>query len=428
MKPTPARKAAINSRPLTVLSDTLLVLYLLLGPGLWLVMAVGIATARVRMGKLQNRRRPGAIDPSTAPSVAIVVPARNEAAGIARCLRSILAMHYPTASEGRFRVVAVDDRSTDGTADVMDQLARQDGRLTVLRLTDKPDDWLGKCHAIAQGVGRLSVEPGSKTAEAGPPDPRGPDWLLFIDSDVTVRPDALLDVLSMAIERQADAVSILTRQRCETLLEKMLTPLGCGAILAMYVASWTNEDRRRRSAFANGQFFLVRRALYERVGGHASVRQEAVEDVMLMRRLKAHGGKCRLYSGDHLAETRMYDSLPRMFKGWARIYASASHRRPWRILLGMLVVGSGMAAFAAVAWSVLSSAGTAWTAAASVHLLTVLGVVASVYRWSGNSPWLALLFPLAATFQQAFYLYALWWCLTNRMEWRGTVCSAAPTT
>lgn len=402
--------------------DFPLALYAFLGPGLWLLLALGLLTARVRMGKLQRRGTRPPLSPDDAPDVTVIVPARNEAPGIRACISSVLAMHYPAPGERRFRVIAVDDRSTDGTAEIMDDIARTEPRLTVLRLVDKPDDWLGKCHAIWKAVEHLDTA----LCPNRTPSDREQSWLLLVDSDVTVRPDALLEVMTQARHRGADAVSILTRQRCDTLVEKLLTPVGCAAILAMYVASWTNEDNRRGSAFANGQFFLIRRGVYDRVGGHAAVRHEPVEDVMLMRRLKAAGAKCRLYSGDHLAETRMYDTLARMFKGWARIYSGASARRPWRILLGSVFVLSGLSAFVMLPWAVLGGGGLGWTALAAVHLAAVLAVMAAVYRWSGNSPWLAALFPVAGGFQLAFYSYALWWCATNRMEWRGTAYSTPP--
>lgn len=389
---------------------TLWAIYGVLGPGLWLLLGLGLVTARVRMGKLQSAEIKLPADP---PEVTVVIPAHNEGAGIVRCLESVLAMHYPAMGEGRFRVVAVDDRSTDQTGRLMEEVARRDPRLRVVRLTEKPADWLGKCNALRQGVAAADQDGGN-----------GGGWLLFIDSDVVVQPEALRRVMSQALRRGADAVSILTRQRCDSFIEKLLTPVGCAAILAMYTASFTNEDNRRNSAFANGQFFLIRREVYDRVGGHAAVKNHPVEDVTLMRILKGSGAKCRLYSGDSLAETRMYDSLGRMFKGWGRIYSGASDRRPWRILVGSVFVLSGVAAFAMLPLAALAGWGGVWTALAGLHLLAVLGCLGAIYRWSGNSPLLAGLFPVAGGFQLAFYGYALWWCVTNRMEWRGTAYSA----
>jgi cellulose synthase/poly-beta-1,6-N-acetylglucosamine synthase-like glycosyltransferase len=376
--------------------------YVLLGPVLWAMYGLGLVAARVRMGRL--RGSDGKLPPKP-PRVAVIIPARNEGAGIRECLRSVLALEYP---EGLMQVVAVDDRSTDDTAGQMEAIAQSDPRLTVIRLTEKPDDWLGKCNALHQGVAAVGADV---------------EWFLFVDSDVKVEPQSLRRVMAVAAGRNVDAVSILTRQRCDTFVEKLLTPVACAAILTMYLASLTNVDNRR-AAFANGQFFLIRRTAYDRVGGHSAVKSESVEDVMMMRVLKASGAKCRLYSGEDLAETRMYDTVERMFKGWGRIYSGASKRRPWRILGGMAVVASGLAAFGVfglgAAQSMLAGEMNLWAIWGAVHVAVVLACLAAVYRWSGNPGWLALLFPVAGVMQLAFYGYALWWCATNRMEWRGT--------
>jgi cellulose synthase/poly-beta-1,6-N-acetylglucosamine synthase-like glycosyltransferase len=375
-------------------------IYLVIGPGLAALVTVGMVVSRVRFLKIRTRRYDW--PKGSVPQVAILIPAHNEGAGIEQCLRSVLLMEYP----GELRVVAVDDRSTDDTLARMQEVARSDSRLAVVSVTEKPADWLGKCNAL-----RVA----SEHAWA-----REAQWLLFVDSDVVVEPGALRATLSQALARGVDAVSILTRQRCETFLEKLLTPLACGAIVSMYFASATNEDNRRETAFANGQFFLIRRTVYDRVGGHAAVKDMPTEDVDLMRVLKRSGARCRLYAGDDLAETRMYDSLSRMLTGWARIYSGASHRRPWRILAASGVMLTLLGAFAMPWLSIGLGWGPSWLAAGGAHLALVLVILSCIYRWSGNAGWLAVLYPVALPFQLVFFGKALSWCLTNRMVWRGT--------
>lgn len=387
-----------------------LILYILVGPALWLFFGFGLASARIRLNKL-SRKRPKPKD--TLPGVTVMVPARNEGPGIHRCLESILNMDYP----GDLKLIAVDDRSTDQThAEMLRVAENSNGRLTVLQIKDLPDHWLGKCHALHTAA-KLADTP----------------WLLFVDSDVTVEKNALSDVMTMALARHADAVSLLTRQRCETFLERICTPLACGAVVAMYTGALTNDDNKKDTAFANGQFFLIRREPYEKVGGHEAVRFLATEDVDLMRILKKADFKVRLYQGDHLAETRMYDSIPRMYKGWARIYSTASHRRPWRILGAMLFTLLGMAAWITpfLFWNLGSVPGTPlmdtpwithlWRGAAMIHLLAVFIDISYVYRWAGVRPWLAIFYPVAGAVQLSYFAYALWWCITKKVEWRGTV-------
>jgi glycosyltransferase involved in cell wall biosynthesis len=384
--------------------------YAALGPGAWGLVLLGLMNSRSKMGKLKSSR---AVLPERPPEVTVLIPAHNEAGAIEACLRSVLGMDYPS-----FRVVAIDDRSTDGTGAIMDRVSGEDPRLRVMHLTTRPEGWLGKCYALHAG-GALE---GGEGAGAPGGAIRTP-WVLFVDSDVVVEPSALSRAMAMALAREVAAVSLLTRQRCETLAERLLTPIACAAILGMYLASHTNNDNRARSAFANGQFFLIRADAYRAAGGHEAVRQDGVEDVALMKRLKRGGAKCRLYSGDDLAETRMYANVRDMFKGWARIYSTASYRRPWRILVASGFFLSGIGAFVAAgvlgAVAVMSGVGVAWGVAAGVHLGLVLVSVGAAYRWSRNSVWLALLFPAAGAVQLAFFAYALYWCATKRFEWRG---------
>jgi len=381
--------------------------YAMFGPGLWLALGCGMMAARVRMSRLSWSR---AKLPAKPPKLAIVIPARNEGRYIGRCMESILTQAYPG---GEFVVVAVNDRSTDNTGAELDAVAARDPRLLVLHLTEKPDDWLGKCHALHRGVEAV---------------PANTEWILFIDSDVSLNDNALSRTMALTLERGIDAVSALTRQRCETVWEKLCTPVACAAIVAMYLASLTNVDRWRNTAFANGQFFLIRRSAYLKVGGHEVVRHWPCEDIELMRLLKQHDFKCRLYSGEDLAETRFYDSVTRMFEGWGRIYSGASGRRPYRILAAMVFVASGAAAFFALPWALAEAYASGggwnlWTSLAAVHLAAVLACLAAVYRWSGNAMWYGVFFPFTAVMQTAFFVYALWWCLTNKMIWRGTAYS-----
>ena len=365
-------------------------------------MFVLLLLGRRRMTRLLHTR---AGLPSVPPHVTILVPAKDEAPGIRKCLERILAQDYPN-----FRVVAVDDRSTDGTGPILDELAREHPRrVTALHVEQGglPDGWLGKCHALH--VASRAVEG---------------DWLLFVDSDVTLQPSALSRALSLAVARKYDALSILTRLECDGFWDRLILPLAGGAWSVMHAVSLTNDDRRTRSAAANGQFFLIRRSAYEAVGGHESVRAQITEDVELMRHLKGRGFRTRLLLGAHLASTRMHATLRQMFHGWARIYSGTSRRSPWRIAGAMaFLVLCGFVLYPALAWGVARAVIARefdWLIASGGHALLMTAYLALIYRGSGNRARFALLFPLGGSILLAILAFALRTCRTGRVNWRET--------
>jgi chlorobactene glucosyltransferase len=277
-----------------------------------------------------------------------------------------------------------------------------------------PDGWLGKCNALHVGTHNLSC-----------------DWLLFVDSDVKVEPAALRDTIGLALRRGYDAVSILTRLECDTLLEQLVLPLAAGTWSVMFAISLTNDDQRRDIAAANGQFFLIRTDPYRKVHGHAAVHNQICEDVELMRVLKANGCKVRMQFGAHLASTRMHATLQQIFSGWGRIYCGTARRRMGRIIQAMaFYLISGFSLYPALAWGAWRAFAVhqpAWLLAAGAHLAIMTIFLSVIYRGSGNRARLALLFPLGGAMMVAIMGYALRLCHTGRLSWRGTEVRAATT-
>ena len=378
------------------MAAALLILYLLIGPLAWLGYGALLLLGRERMARLQRSRDELPPDP---PTVTILVPAKDEAAGIDACLRRVLAQDYP-----RFDVIAIDDRSADGTGEALDRLAAETPRLESIHIKPGglPPGWLGKSHALHVGAERATG-----------------DWLLLVDSDVTLQPDALRRALALALAREYDALTILTRLETSGFWDALLLPVLAASWASIFAVSLTNDDRRSTAA-ANGQFFLIRAAAYRDVGGHAAVRDRIVEDVELARKLKAAGRRVRFFSGAHLASTRMHATLRQMFHGWARIYAGTARRRPRRIAgaLAFLLIG-GLSVYPALLYAALSGR-PAWLATAGFHLLLLTLIVGLLYRWSGRRAWRAVLFPLTAGMVCGILAFALRRCATGRVDWRGT--------
>jgi chlorobactene glucosyltransferase len=274
--------------------------------------------------------------------VSVVIPARDEAHNLGSLLGSLRVIAGDPVL-GFLDAVVVDDASTDGTGDI----ARQAGvpSLSVVRLeeSDKPDGWVGKTNACQVGAAATSG-----------------DWLLFLDADVTLGPLAIAGALAFARERNLDAFSMFLRQRCETLWERLLLPYAFQQFFAG-VDPERMRDPSSDEAVFNGQFILIRRAVYNAIGGHFSVRADVAEDVAIARVLKAQGYRIDVGRGEALADVRMYRSFASIRRGFGKNayailadepvrgiqVAAASTGAGMTIpLLGMAVIASGRARMA----------------------------------------------------------------------------------
>lgn len=377
-------------------------LYLILGPLAWMGMLTVFLMGRRRMLRLRDEPVTVLSDP---PHVTILVPGKDEADQIEQGIRSILGQDYPN-----FRVIAINDRSTDQTGAILDRLAAEyPQKLSVMHIApgSLPEGWLGKCNALHLAAARAEGE-----------------WLFFVDSDVTLQADALSRAMGLSVPRRYDALSILTRLVCQSFWERLLLPLAGGAWAVMNAASLTNVDSVKRIAVANGQFFLIRRSAYEAVGGHGAVRAEITEDVALMRLLKRNGCRTRFMLGAHLASTRMHSSLKQIVHGWGRILSGSTLRRPGRLVGAILfLILCGFSVYPALAWGVIAAvryADPKWLVAAATHLGLITMYLAIIYRSSGNPMRNAWLFPLGGTLLLWIFAFALRICQTGRLTWRET--------
>jgi chlorobactene glucosyltransferase len=379
-------------------------IYVVVGPLAWALLALAMFMGRSRMARLANWR--GEL-PKPPPHVSILVPAKDEGEHIRRCIESILSQDYPD-----FSIIAINDRSTDDTGPIIDALAKEHRRLRVVHIESLPSGWLGKCHALWSGA---------KLADAN-------DWLFFVDSDVTLKRNALSTALSLAVAREYDVLTLLTALECHTFLERLILPLAAAAWSIMFTISLTNDDNRKQIATANGQFLLIRRAVYDSVGGHEAVKDKIVEDVELARLLKSKGYSIRFFSGDHLASTRMHATLKQMFNGWGRIYSGTSRRKIGRIVLAMIFLMAGsFSVYPAMIWGSVQH-DPRWLIASLAHLAVMTAMLALIYKWARNPAPFAALFPISGTILLAILAFALRVCRTGRVQWRNTTYDTTATT
>jgi chlorobactene glucosyltransferase len=232
----------------------------------------------------------------TQPRVSILLPARNEAANIAACARSLLAQDYPD-----FELLVLDDNSTDGTGDIARELAARDNRLCVLEGRPLPEGWLGKhwaCHQLAQAA-------------------RGDLWL-FTDADTVHHPRALREAVAALQTENADLVTTLPHQEMQSWGERFIVSILPWSIFCFYPLAVAERLRWPPLVMAVGQFMLFRREAYQRMGGHESVRAHVADDIALAQRLVARGGRWRFLDAANRVSCRMYRNFGQAYEGFSK--------------------------------------------------------------------------------------------------------------
>lgn len=308
------------------------------------------------------------------------MPVRNEARNVGRSVPALLAQTYPN-----LQIIVVDDKSTDATPQLLADLAAAEPRLQVIAGAPLPDGWRGKPHALAQGVASAQGE-----------------WLCFIDADTFAAPELLAAAYAAAETHSADLFTILTDQRLGSFWEKVVMPVVLSGMAFGFPPERVN-DPRRPDAVANGQFILIRRSVYEAVGGHAALRGSLVEDKALAETVKRAGYRLLLADGRALAETRMYTSLAELWEGWTKNMFLGLQDRLWLLFFGSFM--SFVAALALPAWLLaalvwLALGGGTPAAVAAAEALMVWAAVlvarARVAQGLGISSWYAVTLPLGA--------------------------------
>ena len=345
-----------------------------------------------------------------ARSVAVIIPARDEAANIGPCLDALRAQSYPRR---QMVVLVVDDGSTDGTGAIVEQAAREAAGVTLHRAGDLPAGWLGKPHACWRGAELAGWA----------------EWLCFMDADVRAEPDLLRDAVRAAAAGDVAMLSLHPRQELGSFWERVIVPAGMLMVACAKDLRRVN-DPRAPEAEANGQFILMRRDAYFAVGGHAAVRGEVCEATALAQRAKRAGYRLQVGAADHLARTRMYRGLADLWRGFSKnaVEIMGDERRTLAVAAMGLLFGwatpllplmLGLAARREA--SVAATAGFGLAVAGS---LAVLGVVIGTLRYFRAPGALSLLFPLGTTMTAALACNSVRLRRRGAVEWKGRACPA----
>jgi len=374
---------------------------------LWFAVVIWLILRAFRQQSVLRQVAPRALAANApAPDIAVVIPARDESANIGPCLESLLSQKYPSA---HWRAIVVDDDSTDDTAAIVATVARSDPRVSLLR-SPPLQSGNGKANACCAGAQAVADEA---------------EWLCFLDADMRVHPLLLASAVIAAREGKIDCLSLTPRHQLGSFAERLMIPCG------LYLLSFSQDLARIQAAdsddvVATGQFMLVRREVYESVGGYAAVRNSICEDLALARRLKQRGHRVLLQDGSRLLTTRMYSGWHMLWPGIAKnltdmlggplptlATACLTFILAWTSVLlpsldGLACAHASSGACVALAPALLGSA-----AIFGLHLAG-----AAYFR---IPLWYGFLFPLGYSVGSILALDSLRWRLTGRIRWKGRI-------
>jgi glycosyltransferase involved in cell wall biosynthesis len=359
-----------------------------------------IVEAMIGMPRIADIARPEwdrrSASPNSERKVSIIVPARNEAESIRDTLRQLLTLDY-----SNYEIIAVNDRSTDRTGEIMDDIAtgQTRGLLKVIHVTELPPGWLGKTHAMWTAAQQATG-----------------DWLLFTDADVLFKPDSVRRAFAYAKAERADHVVLFPRMIMKQPGEKMMIAFF-QALFVFGHRPWKVADPKARDHMGVGAFNLVRRSVYDAVGTYRALRMEVLDDMKLGKVIKNAGFAQRNVFGEDLISLRwakgafgIVNNLTKNFFAvlsfqWPRTVASV-------VGLAFLNLGPFLGVWLAHGWARLPYA---------IALGSMFAIYCGMSLRSAVPPYYFFLHPISTTLFIYTLLLSMFHTLWNDgIVWRGT--------
>ncbi len=286
----------------------------------------------------------------TAPAVSIVLAARDEEEKIEACIRSLLVLDYPD-----FEIVAVDDRSGDATGDILNRLAAEDPRLKALHVKTLPAGWIGKNHALHCGAQAATGE-----------------YLLFTDGDVQFAPKSLALAVAFMLKENLDHLTLFPKQLPGGYWENGYLGM-IGWMFLYYYKPWLVRDPKRKEYLGIGAFNLLKRSVYDVIGGYHALRLEIVDDILLGKAVKQAGYRQDVLNADDQLKLKWQEGgLPGLVRGLEK-NAFAAMNFSLVFLLTSSVLMAGLLLFPYAALFLFPDARVSGYAATVLLLHTILG-------------------------------------------------------
>lgn len=228
------------------------------------------------------------------PFVSVIVPTRNEAYRIEKCIHSLKAQTYP-----QLEILIVDD-SSDNTVEIIKSIVGNDPRFMFIKQEKLPEGWIGKSHAMQQG----------STQAKG-------DLLLFIDADTYHNPVLIERAVEYVLDHQIDLLSLVPHHVLVSFWENIIQPIPLGILPAISPLAKVNKpDSKVVVAF--GPFMMIRRSVFDKVGGYETIKNSIADDASMAKLVKSSGYKIGLINAQTMMHIRMYENYKEIWEGWSK--------------------------------------------------------------------------------------------------------------
>ncbi|WP_298037037.1 glycosyltransferase family 2 protein [uncultured Desulfuromonas sp.] len=353
------------------------------------------AFAAALFGSRGYRRNLGTVAPcKVCPPVSVIIAARNEQRNIAEALSSVMAQDYPAKE-----IVVVNDRSTDATGAILEELGANGPQLHVVTVTDLPPGWLGKNHALWLGAQRAQG-----------------DILLFTDADVVMEPSAVSRAVSYMERTGIDHLAVGP----EVAMKGWILNCFAAAFMiffTLYARPWAVRNPKSGAHIGIGAFNMVRRKAYQHAGGHRAIAMRPDDDMKLGKLIKKKRFRQDLLAGRGMLRVEWYASAGEMVRGLEKnTFAGVNYN--WALL-----IAGTLACLLGFAWpfaAVLLTSGITWWCN-----LGVVGAICLIYFECASANGIRLRYGLGLPLATLLFVYVLWRSaivitLKGGIDWRGT--------
>lgn len=319
-------------------------------------------------------------------SVAVLIPMRNEERNVTEVMNSVLSQSLIDD----LVIKVLDDSSTDSTSSILSGLS--DGRLNVISGTEPPAGWLGKNFALHTLASQTNEE-----------------YLVFVDADVRLEPNAIASSIREMNRKNWDYISPYPKQIAKSFLARLIQPLLQWSWIASLPLRLIENSKSTSTVVANGQFFIVKNESYKKAGGHVGVKGEVLDDLELARSLRRAGFRGSVVDGSKIVNCEMYKSARELIEGYSksqwRAFGNTFGALMMILLLGLTSIYPFVAAFAGQSWAIYS-----------VIAILLSRALASIKTNSVLST--TLLHPLAISFWIYLILRSLYLKKREKLVWR----------